>query len=131
MDDTSRFSDCEGGRFVISLGAMAVVLARELRFVRSGSDVAGSEDLESRCAKEASRFSFPPSCEVSEMVVGTVEAETCLLPAPRAVAAPKKELRPLVGELRPGLVGPWRPGEGPLYMLVTTLAAGHSELPRL
>lgn len=126
LEETSGFSECESGRFVISLGAIAVVLAREFRFVRSGSE--GSDDLESLCAK-ASMFSL--SRELSEMIVGTVEPETCLLPAPNAVAAPKKELRPEVGELKPGLVGPCRPGDGPRYMLVTTLAAGQSELPRL
>ena len=34
------------------------------------------------------------------------------------------------GELRPGLNGPDAPGEGPLYMFVTTLAAGQSERER-
>lgn len=131
MDETSRFSAAswDSGRFVMSLGAMAVVLARELRFVRSGSSE--EEDLECRWLSLWWESRFSLSGEDLEIVVGTVEPETCRLPAPKAVATPKKELRPLVGELRPGLAGPWRPGEGPLYMLVTTLAAGQSELPRL
>ena len=43
-------------------------------------------------------------------------------------ARPKNELR-LIGDVRPGLRGP-EFGEGPRYMFVTTLAAGHSELAR-
>jgi hypothetical protein len=65
-------------------------------------------------------------------IVGTVFPLTL---RPAAVTGKKLPPTPLLGLPRPGLVGPCpRPGEGPLYIFVTTFAAaglGKSEAVRL